>query len=317
MAEKPDVSVIIVNWNTRDLVLRCIRSVIETRGAYGQEIIVVDNASSDGSAEAIENDYPDVLVVRNAENLGFARANNIGIKKSRGRYICLVNSDVQVLDGTIKYLLEYMEKNTSVGVVGPTILWPDMTLQDSCRRFPTLWTKFCETFALHRIFPHSALLSGEQMAYFAHDRITMVESLAGCFLMIRRDALEEVGLFDEQYFIYSEETDLCKRFREAGWQILFLPDVSAIHNQAASSAKDPVKYALLQQQSLLKYWRKHHSRLSLVCLYLLLMTHHSLRYAWASMQRTLSPSKRENASKRIEQHRRSLKALFISGSSPS
>ena len=135
---RPDVSLIIVNWNTMDLVLKCIKSAIDTGGSYAQEIMVVDNASEDDSVEAIKRNYPDVIVIRNEKNYGFARANNVGIKKSKGRYVCLVNSDVQVLGRTIGYMIEYMDKKPRVGISGPKILWPDLTLQDSCRKFTYL-----------------------------------------------------------------------------------------------------------------------------------------------------------------------------------
>jgi GT2 family glycosyltransferase len=306
MDRRPDVSLIIVNWNTKDLVLKCIKSALETKAAFSQEIIVVDNASSDGSAEAIERDHPCVVSIKNDKNYGFARGNNIGIEKSKGRYVCLVNSDVQVLDRTIGYLIDYMDKNPRVGILGPKILWPDMTLQDSCRKFPTLWTKLCETFALNRLFPKSAVFSGEHMQFFTHDQVKRVDSLAGCFMMIRQSALKEVGLFDEQYFIYSEEIDLCKRFRAAGWNVVFLPEVSVVHHHAASTAKDPVRFALLQQRSLLKYWEKHHSLPSRTCLFALIFLHHAVRY----LRYAVTPTAKDKVAQRMEQHRESLKALF-------
>ena len=307
---RPDVSLVIVNWNTKDLVLKCIKSAIDTGGAYAQEIIVVDNASGDDSVEAIKRDYPDVIVIRNEENCGFARANNIGIGKSKSRYVCLVNSDVQVLGRTIGYLIDYMDQNPRVGIAGPKILWPDMTLQDSCRKFPTLWTKLCETVALNRLFPNSSVFSGEHMQFFAHDRIMKVDSLAGCFMMIRKTALKEVGLFDEEYFIYSEETDLCKRCSAHGWDIEFLPEVCVVHHHAASTAKDPVRFAVEQQRSLLKYWRKHHSLLSRACIYVLLFLHHAVRYTAGYLIYAVSPAVKDKAARNMEQHRESLKALF-------
>jgi GT2 family glycosyltransferase len=309
-----DLSIIIVSWNTKDLTLQCLKSAIGTRDSYTQEIIVVDNASSDGSAEAIKSEYPDVIVIKNDKNYGFARANNIGIKRSSGKYVCLINSDVQVLDRTIKYMIGYMDNNPAVGIAGPKILSPDMTLQDSCRQFPTLWNKLCDTMALRRVFPKSAIFSGEHMMFFAHDRLIIVDSLAGCFMLIRRTALREIGLFDEQYFIYSEETDLCKRFHMAGWDIVFLPEVSVIHQHAASTEKDPVRFAIEQQKSLLKYWTKHHSLPSMACLFTLLLIHHTVRYASGRLTSALVPG--DKAIRRIEQHRECLKALLSSDSLP-
>jgi GT2 family glycosyltransferase len=307
---RPEVSLVIVNWNTMDLVLKCIKSAIDTGGACAHEIIVVDNASEDDSVDAIKRDYPDVIVIRNEKNYGFAKANNIGIKKSKGRYVCLVNSDVQVLGRTIGYLIDYMDKNPRVGIVGPKILWPDMTLQDSCRKFPTLWTKLCEAVALNRLFPNSSVFSGEHMQFFAHDKIKKVDSLAGCFMMIRQAALKDAGLFDEQYFIYSEETDLCKRFRAAGWDIVFLPEVSVVHHHAASTAKDPVRFAVEQQRSLLKYWKKHHSLPARACFLSLVFIHHAVRYASGLCIYAIATKRKDIAAQRMAQHRESLKALF-------
>jgi GT2 family glycosyltransferase len=310
MDNRPDVSVIIVNWNTKDLVLKCIKSVIGTKEKYTQEIIVVDNASSDGSVEAIKRDYPNVIAIQNDKNYGFARANNIGLKRSCGKYACLINSDVQVLDKAIGHLIDFMDKNPNVGIAGPKILWPDMTLQDSCRKFPSLWTKTCDMLALNRLFPGSAVFSGEHMKNFAHDRIRKVDSLAGCFMMIRETALKEVGLFDEQYFIYSEETDLCKRFHAAGWDILFLPNVCVIHNHAASTAKDPVRFAVLQQRTLLKYWKRHHSLPSRACLFVLLLVHHAVRYAAYHLMYVIVPNERDRTVRRMALNSACIKAMF-------
>jgi GT2 family glycosyltransferase len=309
-----DVSFVIVNWNTKDLTLKCIRSIIATKSAYSQEIIVVDNASGDGSVDAIKNEYPSVTVLSNGINLGFAKANNMGIERSTGRYICLVNSDVEVFADTVSFIIGYMESNLGVGIVGPRILFPDLTLQNSCRKYPNLWTKFCETAALNRIFPKTAIFSGEHMTHFAHDRFKKLESMAGCFMLIRREALSNVGLFDEQYFIYSEETDLCKRMNAAGWGIVFLPEVSVIHHHGASSSQDPQRFSIEQQKSLMKYWRKHHSFSSLACLFLLLLMHHSIRYALLSMRQTRTSEEKVAALRRIEKHRESLKELFTPGS---
>jgi hypothetical protein len=148
------------------------------------------------------------------------------------------------------------------------------------------------------------------MKDFLHDRIVKVDALAGCFMMIRGTALEEVGLFDERYFIYSEETDLCKRFQKAGWDILYLPEVSVVHNHGASTAKDPVRFAVEQQCSLLKYWHKHHSFPSQLCLYVLLILHHAIRYSSGYLMRAVVPAMKDRAVQRMEQNRECLKALF-------
>jgi GT2 family glycosyltransferase len=272
-----DISVIIVNWNTKELLLECIKSIENNINNSKIEIIVIDNASNDGSVQALNEYFPDVKLIQNVENLGFARANNIGIKASVGHYICLVNSDVTILPGCFKELIQYMEENPSVGIIGPRILWPDLTLQDSCRKFPGLWNNFCESLYLNRLFQKSDFFCGEHMMFFDHASIKKVDGLVGAFLMVRKTALEEVGLFDEQYFIYSEETDLCKRFWKLGWEIVFFPDAQIIHYGRASSSKDPMRFSLAQYDSKVKYWKKHHNSFTVTLFFLFLLMGQGIR----------------------------------------
>lgn len=293
-----DVSVIIVNWNTRELLVECLRSLVRERSPYQMEIIVVDNGSEDFSQEAVRTEFPQVKLIENGANLGFARANNVGIRQSNGRYVCIVNSDVKVLDGCIDTLCGYMDQNPSVGIVGPKILWPDMTLQDSCRKFPSLWNNFCTAAGLNRLFRQSKIFSGEHMLYFSHNLVYEADFLAGCFLMIRKQALNQVGIFDEGFFIYSEEIDLCKRFWKNGWKVKFFPGASAVHNVGASSSRAPLRFYLELQRSKLRYWKKHHNRLSFYVFYLLVLVQHSIRFIawtgrWMVQPRTRQRSKEE------------------------
>jgi GT2 family glycosyltransferase len=313
VTKRVDVSFIIVNWNTRELLLQCIGSIISTKGDYSQEIIVVDNASQDGSSEAVKEKYPEVIIIQNSANLGFAKANNIGIKRSCGRYVCLTNSDVQVLNNTLSYMIKYMDKNKKVAISGPKILWPDMTIQYSCMKFPSLWTQVCETMALNRIFPKSASFSGEYMTYYSHDRITKVDWLIGCLMLIRRAALEKDGLLDERFFIYSEETDMCKRFHYSGWEIVFLPDVSAIHNNAASSRKNPVRFSVEQVVSALKYWKKHKPLVARLIFSFLLLFHHSVRYGVWRLTKRVRPENQQMIADRIRKHRECILAVMRDG----
>jgi GT2 family glycosyltransferase len=313
VTKRVDVSFIIVNWNTRELLLQCIGSIISTKGDYSQEIIVVDNASQDGSSEAVKEKYPEVIIIQNSSNLGFAKANNIGIKKSIGGYVCLLNSDVQVLSNAVSFMIKYMDNNTQVAICGPKILWPDMTTQYSCMKFPSLWTQVCESMALNRLFPRSALFSGEYMTYYSHDRLKKVDWLIGCFMLIRRSALEKDGLLDERYFIYSEETDLCKRFHESGSEIVFLPDVSAIHHNAASSGKNPVRFSVEQVVSAVKYWKKHKSRLSRGAFFILLLFHHAVRYGLWQLINKVRPRNQQKIADSIRKHRECILTVVRDG----
>jgi GT2 family glycosyltransferase len=313
MAAQIDVSFIIVNWNTKDLVLQCIDSLFQKQGNYTQEIIVVDNASSDGSADAIKTKYPEMQLIQNSQNLGFAKANNIGIKKSTGKYLCLVNSDIQLLDNTISFMISFMNNNKDVGLSGPKILWPDLTLQHSCKNFPSVRTLMCETLSLNRLFPNTALFSGEDMFFFKHDQQLKVDWLAGCFMMIRSEVLATVGLLDELFFIYSEETDLCKRIRDAGWEIVFLPEVSAIHHSGASAKKNPLRFSKEQRLSELKYWKKHKTLPIRFFFSVILLLHHSARLIICYLIYMLNAADRKNIDLLIKKHRACLSTVIKFG----
>jgi len=253
-----NISVIIVSWNAKSFLQDCLESLTEQADPQSTEIIVVDNASSDGSPEMVAAKFPGVILIQTGKNLGFAKANNIGIHKSSGRYIALVNSDIKVLGNCLSELGDYLDQHPDVGVVGPKILNSDLTLQISCRQFPTLWNNFCEASGLAKAFSGSRLFSGEQMFYFCHDQVRDVDVLVGCFWLVRRIAFEAAGRLDEGYFIYAEDVDWCKRCWEVGWRVVFFPGPQAIHYRGGSSANDPERFALEQQRAILRYWSKHH-----------------------------------------------------------
>jgi GT2 family glycosyltransferase len=272
--DEVDISIVIVSWNAQRYLRECLESFASQKSKHSREIIVVDNASTDGSPQYVIEHYPGVILIENEKNDGFAKGNNIGIKKSKGRYLCLVNSDVKVLSGCLDKLCEYMDRQPTIGVIGPKILWPDMTLQDSCRKFPSLWNNFCASAGLNRIFAKIPMFSGEHMTYFDHNSIKSVDSLVGCFLMVRQDALNEVGLLDERFFMYAEEVDWCKRFRKAGWKVVFYPEAKVIHYGRGSSSNEPLRFALEQKRSILLYWQKHHSWATQKLIILIYFVHH-------------------------------------------
>jgi hypothetical protein len=254
------VSVVIVNWNARDYLVRCLRSLVRDGSRHHPlEIIVVDNASSDGSVAAVESEFPQVRLIRNAENLGFARANNIGVAHSTGQYLCFVNSDVEVHAGCIDHLVRYCERHRRVGMAGPLILGSDGLLQRSCRGFPGVWNMLCRALALDVIFPRVKAFSGYSLRHWPQLSQRPVDILTGCFWMVRRSAMERVGLLDEDFFIYGEDMDWCRRFRDSGCEVMFVPDAVATHHGGASSSNAPVRFYLERHKADLRYWRKHHS----------------------------------------------------------
>jgi len=272
------VSVIIVNWNGKEVLVECLRSLArEAKGVENLQIIVVDNASNDGSLEAVACEFPSVKTLSNKHNVGFAKANNIGLRCASGEYVCLINSDIVVKPGCLKAMCDYMEEHTSVGLLGPQILNSSGTLQPSCKRFPTLWNTFCRALALDSLFGRLSFFSGYLMSSFAHDEIRSVDILSGCFFMARREALNEVGFLDERFFIYAEDKDWCKRFWEEGWEVIYFPYGQAIHHGGKSSSKAPLRFFLEMQRAQLQYFRKHHNKLELATFYLLLLLHQLVR----------------------------------------
>ena len=295
-----DVSIIIVSWNAKQHLLNCLNSLENTAKGYSQEIFIVDNASSDGSPDAVARQFPQVKLVKNKENLGFARANNIGIHQSSGRYICLVNSDVVVLNGCIEKLISFMDNHPAAGMVGPRILNQDQTLQPSCRHFPTIWNNLCQALGLNKLFPKSRFFSETFMNYWAHDIVQKVDVLSGCFWMVRREALNKVGLLDEDFFIYGEDLDWCRRFHHAGWDIIFYPSAETIHTGAASSINDPIRFYIEMQKADLHYWQKHHGSIGRTVYAAIIFLRHLLRLVPIGLLYIFRPSHRETISFKLK-----------------
>jgi GT2 family glycosyltransferase len=276
-----DISIVIVAWNAKHYLELCLDSLAQAPPCRTYEILVVDNASADGSAEMIEARFPHVKLIRSDENLGFSKGNNLAIRQCQGRYIALVNPDVIVFPGCLDALADFLEQNPRVGNVGPRVFNPDMTQQSTCRRFPTLWNNFCSASGLASKFKRSRFFAGEHMFYFSHDRTMAVNVLVGCFSMIRREAFETVGLLDEGLFMYGDDVDWCRRCWKAGWEVVFFPGAKAIHDRGKITAPYPVRFAVAQQKSVLYYWSKHHGFWGLFGIQSIMLFRHLLRYAFA------------------------------------
>ncbi|MGI0009981.1 MAG: glycosyltransferase family 2 protein, partial [Nitrosopumilaceae archaeon] len=194
------LSIIIINYNTRDLLRACLKSVFQKTQDLDFEMIVVDNASVDGSLEMVEQEFPQVKKICNAENRGFAAANNQAIKQANSEYILLLNSDTEVLDGAINKTIEFMKQRPETSIVGCKLLNPDGTLQPSCRSFPSVWNLFTESFFLYKAFKRTKLFGKYYMSFFDHTSIREVDVVMGAFMLIRREVIDAIGLFDEDYF---------------------------------------------------------------------------------------------------------------------
>jgi hypothetical protein len=272
-----ELSVIIVSWNAHDYLRDCLVSIRETGGLLVREVIVVDNGSTDGSREMVAAKFPEATLIHSLENLGFARANNLGIKRASGRWLALVNSDVVVHADCFRRLVGFLESRPEVGLVGPKVLGRDGLLQRTCRRLPTIWNTLCRALALDSLFSCSPFFSGREMRHWSHDNQAEVETLSGCFWVARRQAVEEVGGLDERFFFYAEDVDWCKRFWDAGWKVMFVPEATATHFGGGSSANAPLRYSIQMLRANLDYWRKHRGLPGLAAFYVLTVIHHSLR----------------------------------------
>jgi GT2 family glycosyltransferase len=273
------MTIIIVSWNAKKYLEECLDSIVNRPLPHDTEVIVVDNASSDGSPDAVRDAFPAVRLIRNDDNYGFAKANNVGIAASTGEYVFFINSDVVVKAGCFEKMITYMDGHQDVGVLGPKILRPNGAVQRSCMGFPTLWNSLCRALALDSIFPGIKLFGGEMMTYWPHDDIRPVDVITGCFWMVRRKALRAAGPLDERFFFYGEDIDWCKRFHDEGWKVVFYPEGEAIHYGGASSANAPLRFFIEMQRADYQYWKKHHTALASTAFLLIRLLHHAVRFA--------------------------------------
>jgi GT2 family glycosyltransferase len=272
-----DLSVVIVNWNVRDLLQRCVESVLSGQRSITTEIIVVDNASTDGSVEMLRAEFPQTIVIANPENRGFPAANNQGIVAARGRYVLLLNPDTQVLADALDTLVQYMDTHPDVGLVGPQLLYPDGQIQSSRRRYPTLATLFFESTWLESLAPRSLL-----RRYYVLDQpdnaVLDVDWVTGAAMLARREAIQKVGGMDERFFMYSEELDWCRRIKAAGWRVVYHPAARVIHYEGKSSEQAVAARHVNFQRSKIRYARKYHGPRVAAALRLYLLG----MYAWQS-----------------------------------
>jgi GT2 family glycosyltransferase len=263
-SEDIDLSIIIVNWNTRDLLAQCLHSVYETVQDIRFEIFVVDNDSTDGSAEMVLRTFPDVDLITNEQNVGFVRANNQALSLCRGRYILLLNSDTQVLAGSLVKTVQFMDRHPSAGITGVQLLNPDGTFQASYTPFPTLWREFLILSGLGRCLIHPRFPSCGPETERGPQKIKAY--MEGAYLMARREVIVQVGGLDERIFMYAEDVDWCYRFHQAGWGLWYLPQAPIIHYGGQSSKKRPGKTEAELYRSRVYFFRKHYGRFAAWCL---------------------------------------------------
>ena len=260
-----DLSIIVVSYNTRDLTLGCIRSIYKETRDISFEVIVVDNASSDGSADALEAEFPSMRLVRSSSNDGFAAANNQAAEIASGSQLLLLNPDTIVLDGAVQKLVQFARDNRNFAIFGGRTIFEDGSLNpESCWRRPTLWSTLCSATGLSSFLRGSVLFDSESYGHWQRDSVREVDIVSGCFFLISKKLWDELGGFDTEYFMYGEEADLCLRARHMGHKAVIFPGAVIVHHGGRSESVPGDKLVrLLRSKNLLiqRHWRSPMARI--------------------------------------------------------
>lgn len=264
MADEVELSVIVVNYNTAPFLSRCLRSIDTYLKAIRHEVCVVDNASSDGSLEMLKKHFPQVQVVANKINLGFAAGVNQGLEKSCGRFILWLNPDTELLDGKMTELIKYFAQEPTIGIVGPQTVDLDGSIQFSCRSFPSFEAAFFNRYSLlTKCFPSNRHSQRYLLSHWDHKTIREVDWVSGACFLHRRKVLDEIGLLDERFFMYCEDVDFCFRAKQAGWKVVYHPGCRALHRIGESSRFYSKRMIIERHRSIWHYYTKHFKRSSL------------------------------------------------------
>jgi GT2 family glycosyltransferase len=257
-----DVSIIIVNYNTKQLTMDAVKSIFESDTKYKIETIIVDNASAEtGLEEQLLITYPSGIYLCNEKNEGFSKANNKGIQIAQGRYILLLNSDTILECDTLQLMLDYMETHQDVGASGCKVVLPDGSLDKACKRgYPTPLASLCYMLGMHNRYPNDPRYNQYQLGHLNVDEEHEVDSLVGAFMLIRREAIEQVGILDEDFFMYGEDIDWCYRIKSAGWKIRYYPRTMILHLKGASSRKKPFKIIYEFHRAMILFYNKHYRK---------------------------------------------------------
>lgn len=258
--ENPELSIIILNYNVKDLLLNCLKSIFQNKGKLDRwQVIVVDNASSDGSVEAVKNKFPQVELVENQSNLGFARGNNVGVKHAKAQVILFLNPDTVIVGSAIQKTLEVLLSNPDYGAITCKVELSDGRLDYSCHRgFPTPWNSFAYFGGLAKMFPRSPLFAGYTATYLDTNKPHEIDSLTGAFMMVRKIAGDQIGWWDKDYFWNGEDIEFCYSLKEKGWKIYYYPDEKIIHYKGSSSKQEKRKTVILGVSAMRIFYKKHY-----------------------------------------------------------
>lgn len=252
------LSIVIICWNDLRVIGNCLHSIYSCTQSTRLEVVVSDNGSNDCSVDFIRQTYPKVRVLQNGTNLGFAKGNNAGIRKSQGQYVLILNPDTIVHEGSLEKLVEFADRHPEAGAFGCRVLNPDGSYQVSARLFPTIWRSWLAAFYLRRLASISNIFAMDMYPGWRGDSERPVDWQSGCCVMFRGNLLEELGGFDEQFFYHFEEVDLCRRVRSAGYPILFTPEATITHLGGQSVGRFPIRFAIERYRSRYKYFYKHY-----------------------------------------------------------
>ena len=266
-----ELSICIVNWNVRELLKACLNSIFNNTKGISFEVIVVDNASSDGSVDMVRKEFPQVKLIANGSNAGFTRANNQALKIAQGRYVMFLNPDTELKGNSLATMVNFMHAHKDCAALGPKLLNSDGSLQRSCKTFPSLISMLFNALFLDSIFPRSKVFGGHFMAWWDFNHTREVDQPMGSALMVKKEVLDSAGWFDENIFIWFDEVDLCYRIKKAGWKIYFTPDAQIIHHLSRSfkqwkSITQVLNGALMWRISRNYFFRKHKGNFSVVAL---------------------------------------------------
>lgn len=261
----PQLSIIIVNYNVKEFVKNLLYSLEKALTELSSEIIIVDNASADGSVEDIKNKFPNVTLIANDENVGFGKANNQGLEIATGEYFLLLNPDTIVKEDTFTNLIKFMQSNSNAGMVTCKVLNPDGTLQLACRRsFPGPWTSFTKVTGLSRLFPKSKLFARYNLTYLDENETNEVDAISGSFMMLKSEVYQKVGGFDSRFFMYGEDLDLCYRVKSQGYKVFYVPTTEIIHYKGESTKRSNLDETKIFYEAMHLFVEKHFSSSFLV-----------------------------------------------------
>jgi GT2 family glycosyltransferase len=254
-----DLSQILVNYHSREPLLEVLASLPEGAAGLQSETIVIDNSPGDGTAEALAAEFPAARIIANAENVGYARAVNQGLRATTGAFVLVMNPDCEVPPGAIRTLVDHLRAHPRAGIAGPRIVNPDGTLEYSARAFPDPFTFLFNRYSLlTRLFPGNPWSRRYLMSDWDHASVREVDWLSGACMVVRRAAIDEVGPMDEAFFMFNEDVDWCRRMQRAGWSVFYVPEAMVVHHIGASRKRTANRVILERHRGMIHYFRKHH-----------------------------------------------------------